>query len=72
MIWKILLAQIREEIYDSLISEEQKYAASGPEVQESYNTFINTCRKAAKRDGKILQWPGLTTKSDTKCSRKAG
>ena len=55
--WKILTAQIREEIYYSLISrelspEEPKNAAMEQVEQENYYIVIDTFLRRAKRDEK--------------------
>ena len=58
MIWKILPAQIREEIYDTLISRElfpenRKDVMKDPERQMSSYILIKTSSTGVNRGGKI-------------------
>ena len=58
MMWKPLMAQIREKIYSSLISRGQFPrnridAAREPEEQDSFYVLINTSTRTAKRDEKM-------------------
>ena len=59
IMWKILTAQIREEIYNPLTKaadnslRNRKDATKDPEAQESYSTLISISSTRARRDGKI-------------------
>ena len=55
MMGKILMGQIREEIYDSLTSHKLflEDAEKDPDAQESYSTLVSTFSMRARGDGKI-------------------
>ena len=58
MIWKLLIAQIRKEVYYLFISRRVllrnwKDAGSGPEAQRNNCTLINTSSTGVRRDEKI-------------------
>ena len=70
MTWKIITAQIREEIYYSLINrrlfpEEQKGCLKGQEEQKIYCALINTSSTKSERDEKMWLWSKFTIKGHT-------
>ena len=71
MMWKILTAQIREEIfYSQLYFPRNRKAVTGEQVEKViYGTLISTDSRKVKRSGKMKR--GLTTKSPMISSRKA-
>ena len=65
ILWKIQTAQVRVEIYNSLMSrgpylKEQKGCRKW--TRATGELLINTSSRRARQDGKTLLWPGLTTK----------
>ena len=76
MMWKILTAQMREEIYYSFTSrglfpEEQKGSSNDPEAQMTCSTLIRTSSTRARRNEKNLAWAWIEYKRHIIWSHKA-